>query len=206
MVVLFVLFIILLSLLLGYRKYKQHKVRVKSIELINSGGISELRKVEIGNSEQYLFIEGKDSSKAICLFLHGGPGVPMPFGANSRSLYPKITKAGIGVFWDQRGAGKSYNSNINVEDMNLEQMIYDANELVDYLRSEFNRDKIYLVGLSWGSILGTELVSKYPEKFHAYIAVAQVVNPDEADKIAYNWLLREFEKNGNYKLFNKLRS
>ncbi len=88
----------------------QYPLTQKSKQLIKSGGISDFRKVDIAGTEQYILIEGKDRSKPITLFLHGGPGVPMPFDANSRALYPSIINSTVAVYWDRRGAGRSYQS------------------------------------------------------------------------------------------------
>ena len=93
--------------------------------------ISEITNVEIGGIDQYLIIRGADSSKPVILFVHGGPGSPeTPI---MRALNPTIENDFVMVYWEQRGAGKSYSNSIPPETMNLEQFISDAQEVSEYL-------------------------------------------------------------------------
>ena len=116
------------------------------------GSISVVEKIMIGGQEQYFFIRGANSTKPVMLFLHGGPGSPeISFMKN----YNKdIENDFIMVYWEQRGAGKSYSEDIPLESMNLEQLISDTREMSEYLAKRFNQEKIYLMGHSWGSLLG----------------------------------------------------
>ena len=67
------------------------------------GSISEKIWVNINGVEQGMFIKGKDQSKPVLLFLHGGPG--MPEYAISRE-YPLVLEDHFTVcWWEQRGAG-----------------------------------------------------------------------------------------------------
>jgi pimeloyl-ACP methyl ester carboxylesterase len=78
--------------------------------------------------------------------------------------------------WDQRGAGKSYAAVDPEAAMNIGQFVADTHELADSLRRRFHQGKIYLAGHSWGSVLGVLTVRQYPELFHAYVGIGQVVN------------------------------
>ena len=53
------------------------------------------------------------------------------------------------VHWDQRGAGKSYHSDMTAEDMHIEDFVRDTLELTDMLRERFGREKIFMWGHSW---------------------------------------------------------
>jgi pimeloyl-ACP methyl ester carboxylesterase len=48
-------------------------------------------------------------------------------------------------------------------------------QLADYLRSYLHKDKIILVGHSWGSFLGIHIVKQRPDQFYAYVGTGQVV-------------------------------
>ncbi|WP_180954228.1 alpha/beta fold hydrolase [Bacillus sp. M6-12] len=202
--------LILLSLfvltLLGFRGYKQHKISAQAETFIKNGGISQIEKLSIGGVKHYLLIEGQDKNNPVCVFLHGGPGSPMPFGASSRSMFPEITKSCTAVYYDQRGAGKSYHKGIEKETMNIEQFISDANEIVDYIRHELHQDKVFIVGNSFGSIIGAELASRYPEKIHAYIGFAQVTDFMENQKLAAQWLNKEADKKHDTKMKSALQN
>ena len=54
-------------------------------EAVNQqGGISEMREVSLGGISQYIAIEGENRDNPVCLFLHGGPGLSLPYGVSSR--------------------------------------------------------------------------------------------------------------------------
>lgn len=72
--------------------------------------------------------------------------------------------------------------------MNIEQFIADANEVIDFVRKEYTQDKVYLVGMSWGSIIGLQLANRYPDKFYGYIGVDQIVNIKEGQVLGKQWL------------------
>ena len=160
-------------------------------------GINSLEEIELGGVKQWILIRGHSTSNPILLYLHGGPGFPqMPFThIDSR----KLEKHFLVVNWDQRGSGKSRSPDIPAESMNIEQFLSDTHELIKMLRSRFSQEKIFLLGHSWGSILGLYTASKYPEYLHAYIGMGQVVSVKEGEIVSYKYTLEEAEKAKNVK-------
>ena len=84
------------------------------------GSISEKIRIKINGVEMGMFIKGKDRSKPVLLFLHGGPG--MPEYAVSREYQLSLENCFTVCWWDQRGAGLSYSPDIPPETMNFEQL------------------------------------------------------------------------------------
>lgn len=167
-----------------------------------SNSISTLEKIKIGGVDQTFLVRGYDANNPILLFLHGGPGLPeIPLAFCTQN---ELEKHFIMVNWDQRGAGKSYSKKISSETLNLEQFIDDAYELIHFFLKRYIKEKIYLIGHSWGSILGLLLVQRYPELFYAYIGMGQVINPKEGEKMAYQFVLESAKKAGNIKVVSKL--
>ena len=62
--------------------------------------MSEIKTYRLNGYEQTVLLEGKSRSAPIIIYLHGGPGSPIPFCAGSRGLFPEITEQFIMVFWD----------------------------------------------------------------------------------------------------------
>jgi pimeloyl-ACP methyl ester carboxylesterase len=158
-------------------------------------GIASLEKVKLGGVEQWILIRGQDSSNPVLLFLHGGPGSPeMPlehhFGAGLEEHF-------VVVHWDQRGAGKSYSPRIPAETMTIEQFVSDTHELAELLRQRLGAEKTYLVGHSWGTLLGTKVVQRYPELFYAYIGIGQCVDMQRNESISYQFVMDEARKRNN---------
>ncbi|MGM0110266.1 alpha/beta fold hydrolase [Enterococcus sp. DIV0187] len=187
LLVLLILLAVFVLGLLGYREVKKHSVRSTNTEIVNKGGISEHREVKINGMKQHIAIEGQKKDTPVVLFLHGGPGMPIPFGVSSRGAYTKATKDITAVYWDQRGAGKSY-ADAKASDLTIDQMVADTITLTNYLRKEFKQEKIYLMGVSWGTIPGLLAVSQEPQLYHSYFSYAQVVNPKKGERIVYDWL------------------
>ncbi len=159
-----------------------------------TGSIAVIEKVPIGGIDQWLFIRGADSSRPVLLFLHGGPGSPeTPL---VRALCPDLEKLFVVVHWDQRMSGKSYSSKTPEESITVEQYVRDTLELTEYLRKRFNTEKIYLMGHSWGSILGVLTVKRDPQSYHAFIGIGQVVHQNVGEEISYDFAMAKAkEKN-----------
>ncbi|PJZ70956.1 alpha/beta hydrolase [Leptospira perolatii] len=136
------------------------------------------------------------------LFLHGGPGTAQI--AFSRKTQQRLEDHFVVVNWDQRGAGRSYSSSLRKEDMVIDQMVADAEQVVEYLLKRFGQTKLFLVGHSWGSVLGIKLISKRPELFLAYIGIGQVVNMVRGENLSYEFALKEAKKTGNSRAVEEL--
>lgn len=108
------------------------------------------------------------------------------------------------VYWDQRGAGKSYHAGIPVESMNIEQFLADTLELVAILRTRFNTSKIYLVGHSRGSLLGVLTIARHPELFYAYVGIGQAVDVQENENASYQFALDAAVKTANRRALQQL--
>lgn len=164
--------------------------------------IAEKIYVNINGVKQGMFIKSKDSTNPVLLYLHGG--IPDYF-------LTKIFPTGLEdyftvVWWDQRGAGLSYNANLPHELITLEMMISDAKEVTNYLRKRFGQDKIYLMGRSGGTFIGVHVAAQTPEFYHAYIGIAQMSNQLKSERMAYEYMLKAYKHSGNKKMVRKLEA
>ncbi len=166
------------------------------------GSISTVETVTLGGVEQYLIIRGRDAKAPVMLFLHGGPGSPE---------YPLLRQTNLGleadfvmVYWEQRGAGKSYDPDNLPDDMNIAQFVADTAELSEILRARFGKEKIYLMGHSWGSLLGILTAKAHPEQFHAYFGLGQVGHQIRGEQVALDWLREQAAATGNTQALNEL--
>ena len=152
-----------------------------------AGSIASLERVRLGGHDQWISIRGWSTGKPILLHLAGGPG-QSDLGY-IRALWGDIERDMIVVDWDQRGTGKSYSALDPTSTWSLSQAVNDTLELTNYLRIKFGQDKIYLIGESWGTILGTLAVQQRPDLFHAYIGGGQMVDVRETDQLLYDEML-----------------
>jgi pimeloyl-ACP methyl ester carboxylesterase len=152
-------------------------IPARTEEIISENGkesIAEIVDMEIGGTEQSLIIRGKDLNNPILLFLSGGPGASEL--ARVRDFNQDLENDYTLVVWEQRGGEKSFDGSLKKEDLEVEDFVNDIKEVSEYLIDRFNKEKIYLMGHSWGTIIGVEAAKKFPELFHAYIGAAQMVS------------------------------
>jgi pimeloyl-ACP methyl ester carboxylesterase len=165
-----------------------------------AGSISEKVFVNINGVEQGMFIESKDATNPVLLYLHGG----MPEYFLTRQYPTGLEDYFTVVWWEQRGSGLSYNKNIPPETMTLEQMVSDTLEETNYLRHRFGKEKIYLMGHSGGTFIGIQAAARAPELYYAYIGVAQMSYQLKSERLAYEYMLQQFQENGNLKMVRRL--
>jgi len=93
------------------------------------------------------------------------------------------------VLWDQRNCGKSQTD----KTVTLTPGLYveDAHVVTQFLKQQYHRNKIFVVGHSWGSLIGVMLVQKYPQDYAAYIGMGQMVNPGKSEMLAKNYVVRQ---------------
>lgn len=148
--------------------------------------INEQSKIELNGKKQYISIRSKKENLPLLLYLHGGPGdsaLPLVLKYNSE-LESHFTV----VVWEQRGAGKSYYDFKNSE-ITIDMFLEDIYKLSKLLTERFNQEKLYILGHSWGSVLGLKFIQKHPEIVIKYIGCGQVVNMKKSCKAAYDFAL-----------------
>jgi len=167
-----------------------------------TNSIAELERVSLGGTEQSILIRGNDRSNPILLFLHGGPGYPQI--SYARKYQELLEQHFIVVNWDQRGSGKSYHWGMSEKDLSVDRMVEDTRELTDYLLERFGKRKLFLVGHSWGSMLGILTAQKYPDRYYAYIGIGQVADSPLGELRSYEFALAEAKRRGNSQAVREL--
>jgi proline iminopeptidase len=160
-----------------------------------SGSIAELTTVELGGVEQSILLRGHSVDAPVLLILHGGPG-GSALGV-APVLFAELEEHFVVVSWDQPGAGTSYPLLEPTEDLTVERMLSDTLELTDHLRDRFDEQRIYVLGESWGSTLGTLAVRQRPELFHAYVGAGQMVDQLETDLRLYRQAVEFIAETGD---------
>ncbi len=155
--------------------------------------IDSLYDVKINGCQQKILVQSDNTDNPILLYLHGGPGSSIML--RSHVFSEKLKKHFILVNWDQRGTALSFHEGMDTTKISESQIVDDAMELIKYLTTKFHQKKVFLIGHSFGSALGLQLIANYPEYFYAYIGVGQVAYDwDRSVAITYKWLHNELEK------------
>ena len=164
--------------------------------------IDKKEQAPLGGLPQTIHIWGTGRANPVLLFLHGGPGIPNRHGIAKRHL--DLTDDFTVAAWDQRGTGGSY-FGCDPASLTLEQLISDCVELIGYLCRTSGKKKVYLLGGSWGTELGTFVCARAPEKVAGYIGYGQVVNGVENEARSYAYTLCKAEEAGDAKDLEVLR-
>lgn len=108
------------------------------------------------------------------IFIHGGPASPMGYVS---AYYQKELESELTIInYDQRGCGRTYyNSNCNTNS-NIDLLVNDLNVIVEYAKERFDKDRVIIAGHSWGTVIGSIYVQKYPENVSCYIGISQITN------------------------------
>lgn len=120
-------------------------------QAIKSNEISEVTALTLGGFPQKILIDGRRKENPLLLVLHGGPGSPIPFSVGCRGLFPEITERFTLVCWDQLGCG--INNRRIGDEFHISDFVKMTRDLILALRGRFPENKLYLLGMSWGSIL-----------------------------------------------------
>lgn len=138
--------------------------------------------VSINGINQYLLHSGTKYDNPVMLFLHGGPGSAESLFAHA--FQEKWEDIFTVVHWDQRGSGKTLIKNPD-KYPTIDLLLKDLFEIVQYLKKKYNKQKIIILGHSWGSVLGSTFIKQYPEEVAYYIGVGQVINMIENERVGY---------------------
>jgi pimeloyl-ACP methyl ester carboxylesterase len=167
-----------------------------------AGSISEKTFVTIGGIRQGMFIKGKNKRNPVLLYLHGG----IPDYYLTRKYPTGLEDDFTVVWWEQRGSGLSFNTNIPTNTMNLDQMMADTKELTNYLRNRFGQEKIYLMGRSGGTFFGIQVAARAPELYHAYIGIGQMSNHLASERQSYEYILKKYREMKHWNMVRKLEA
>ena len=172
------------TLLIAGRNANQlkHAIRYRN-------GVNDQIYVQLNDQEEYVSIIGEDRSNPVVISLHGGPGSASTFVDYCWQDY--LTDKYTFISWDERGCGRSYYRNADVDPNNqslsFDSQLSDLDALVDYACDRFGQDQVIIMGHSYGSMLGSRYALSHPEKVSAYIGIGQVVNASGYANESYSY-------------------
>jgi pimeloyl-ACP methyl ester carboxylesterase len=160
---------------------------------MNYEGKYESEYVHINGIEEFFLHFPSSPEKEVILFLHGGPGTSEAVTGHNMLKYHE-DKFHV-VYFDQRGTGKTFVRNVEKE-ADINNLLEDLEESVEYIKNKYKKEKIIILGHSWGTVLGTLYVKKHPENVLCYVGVAQVININDNERSRCNYLIDMYSKSG----------
>jgi len=174
-------------------------------------GVSSLETINLGGHPHSVLIRGTNTANPLLVTLHGYAIPMMPFAhLDYATRKPKDDITGIMeqnfilVNYDQRGTGKTARHEAPKSSMNINQFVLDAEELIVKMLRRYQKKKVILLGISWGSLIGAKLVQKRPNLFYAFISEGQAVNLSESLKDSFDFSIKNAKKDQNKEAINEL--
>ena len=161
--------------------------------LLNSCAVSpdskerEVYYVQIGKAYLPVYTLGTANTEKVILFVHGGPGLSSVFYTHM-PFFQKLAKEYTMFFWDQRGAGGS-RGHSDPSSITINQFVKDMDIVYDSIKAKLPNAKIYVMGHSYGGMVGGAYVSKYNDKVVASIFIEPAFNVGQINQIAPTLML-----------------
>jgi len=188
--------------------YQNAKEIVRDLDrIVAPSGIQESYKTKIGGVDQWLNVRGQDTTNPIILFIHGGPAAPLT--PDIWQFQRPIEEYFTVVNWDQRGSGKTFNEvdpDSISDTIHISRYVDDAIEVAEYIRNRYHKNKIILMGHSWGTVIGMQVALKRPDLFYAYVGIGQVINTRENERISFDYALEQAKVHENASAIKELES
>ncbi len=164
--------------------------------------VSALKKVIINGEEHAFLIRGKDRRNPVIIFVHGGPGCSeIPYVVKyQRELEKNFTI----VHYDQRGSGKSYHRKTDYSKLTVSTLVEDLKSIIRYICREFKKEKIILVGHSFGTEIGLRTAAEFPEHILAYVGIGQMSYTSEGETDSLEFCMAGAKKRNQKKDYQEL--
>lgn len=179
--------IIISFVLLFFPTWTQH--------IKGENSISVLKQVEINGTGHEIMIRGNDKDNPVILFVHGGPGSSeIPYAAKYQNLLENRFTV---VNYDQRGTGKSYHFFEDYSNLSSDLLINDLIAITDYITKSLRKDKVILIGHSYGTYIAIQAAHRAPEKYEAYVGIGQMGDIVESEIDSFNYVINQARQAGN---------
>lgn len=157
--------------------------------------ISALEQVEINGSSHEIMIRGNDKDNPVIIFVHGGPGCPeIPYADKYQDLLETNFTV---VNYDQRASGKSYHFLEDYSNLSSDLLVEDLLAMTDYISERLGKEKVILIGHSYGTYIAMQAAYKAPEKYEAYIGIGQMSDTTESEIDSLNYSINQAQNVGN---------
>ena len=163
---------------------------------IPAEGINQREYIEVNGIEEFVQIRGADKDNPVIMFLHGGPGSNSAFYSYTWEL--ELEKDFTIVHYDQRASGNTYYKNPEAIDPSVAQLVSDLDKTVDYVRELLDKDKVIIVGHSWGSMLGALYSLEHDDKVSTFIGIGQLVDSIAISELVVGEGIKAARENGDF--------
>jgi proline iminopeptidase len=151
---------------------------------------ASLPSISVNGTQLHCETYGNPNNPMV-VFLHGGPGGDYRNGLNAKYLANDNYYV---VFYDQRGSGLSRRH--PKDSYNIDLVLNDLTAVIQHYRTS-PAQKVFLFGHSWGAMLATAYLNKYPNSISGAILA-------EPGGLKWDDLKIYSEKSRKLKFFNEV--
>jgi proline iminopeptidase len=163
---------------------------------ILTDSIATMDDVSIGGITQRIWFRGRNKGNPALILLHGGPGISE--AALFRHYQAELEQHFLVVYWEQRGTGRSFRPGIPPASMTIAQFVGDLDDVVELVRRRFTKDRVVLLGHSWGTVLGIMYAHHHPDKVLAYVGTGQIADMRLGEQLSYGFALSAATQRGHH--------
>jgi proline iminopeptidase len=146
---------------------------------------SDLFFLRNNDADMPIVVRGNKDSGVFIIYLHGGPGngtyIWEPY-------FGEIEKQFAVVYWNQRAAGESQ-GNTKSGQMSIAQFVNDTEKVVALINKLYEHPRIFLMGHSWGGLLGTAYLIKDDDAIAGWIEVDGAHNKVLGAEYSKSWVV-----------------
>ena len=148
--------------------------------------------IKINGVEQWVSVHGADASCPVLLMV-GGAGLAL---SRVAAFFQPWEAAFRIAHWDQPGAGDTLerNGEAATGEITFERLASDGIAVAEALREPCAVDRLALLGISGGSIVGLQMVKARPDLFHSYVGTGQIVRGSDVTESTEGLVLTPAEQ------------
>jgi pimeloyl-ACP methyl ester carboxylesterase len=154
---------------------------------VNHNKIDDELMIEVPQSQLYIRVRG-NQEKPIIINLHGGPGGYS--GIDIKLMGPGLEDKFLVAYLDQRGCGKSPECT-DKSKLTINQYVEDLDIAIDSLRRRYSKEKVNLMGTSWGGMYGFLYLLEDNNKINAFACVDGKVNSQYQNEFLLDYQKRK---------------
>jgi pimeloyl-ACP methyl ester carboxylesterase len=167
-------------------------------------GIDKAFLVKSAREELYIKVRGQDTTKPVLLYLHGGPGEP-----NGPLLFqayagPELEKHFVVGYLHQRNTCMSPNA--PAKTLTIKQFVEDVDNIVMFLMNKFKKDKIFLLGHSFGGGLGFLYLLEHGDKIRKFVCAGGAFSTTVIEKNGYQTVMEMAIESGDQDAVKRLEA
>lgn len=187
-ILMFIAVIILLLVIVLFRPTWTQQIK-------GDNSINVLEQVDVNGENHGIMIRGNNKDNPVILFVHGGPGTSeIPYAADYQDLLEsKFTV----VHYDQRASGKSFHFSEDYSNLSPELLVDDLLAMTDYITKRLGKEKVILIGHSYGTYIGMQAANRAPEKYEAYVGIGQMSEIIKSEIDNLNYVIEQAQSAGN---------